>query len=219
MNIITMDAEIWWFVRPDDIRPIKGLTIQTLIKKVQDTFQFASVPTSLPAEGQPLVFKEGSFIHGKNTIPIKFLESYQDGTHIKVESSTDDADIIFHKLTEMRVELGGRRNITPVALYHISTIVADFDNDINSALRGFSTIANLIAENLDVKTSVDVRAIYFAGDQHKQHGLLERVNPTAFRLEKRIDARTNEKRYFCQAHMTTNNHVKVLTALDSMLNG
>jgi hypothetical protein len=220
MNIVTMEGEIWWFFRPDDVRPIKGLTIYALMKKIQETFNFASFPTSLPAEGQPFVFKEGYLIRGENTISIKFLESYLDGTHIKVDSSTDDVDIVFHRLREIAVELGGESNIRPTASYHVSTIVADFDNNINSALKSFSTITSLISENLEVQASVDVKAIYLEGDKHKQQQpLLARLNPTAFRLETRIDARPDENRYFCQAHMTSDAHIKVLSALDSMLSG
>ena len=67
MNLVTIESEIWWIARADDIRPVKGLTIHKFIKALQELLNFASVPVALPAEGQPFVFKEGFLEHDGHT--------------------------------------------------------------------------------------------------------------------------------------------------------
>jgi hypothetical protein len=217
MKIVTMEGEFWWFVRPDDLRPVRGLTIHQIVRKIQETFGFLSVPSSLPEEGRPLVFREGMLKHAEETIPIKFLEAYNDGTHIKVDSSTDDADMVFRKLRELVVELGGRADVIPLLTYHVSTIVAEFDNNINQALKDFGKIADLISNHLDVPASVGLKGLYFQADPQNLPRVSAKINPTGFRVETRIDTALQEKRYFSTANMSTGNHIKVLTALESML--
>jgi hypothetical protein len=217
MKIVTMEGEIWWLVRADDLRPVRGLTMHQVVRKIQETFSFVSVPTSLPEEGQPLVFREGIFTHLGETIPIKLLEVYNDGTHIKVDSSTDDADIVFRKLRELVVELGGRADVVPLLTYHVSTIVAEFDNNIDQSLKNFAKIADLISNHLDVPAPVGLKGLSFQADPQKLPPLSGKINPTNFRVETRIDTTLEERRYFSIANMSTGNHTEVLTAMESML--
>jgi hypothetical protein len=216
MKLVSMEGEIWWFIRPDDLRPIRGLTVHQLVAKIQAAFHFISVPTTLPAEGQPYLFREGMFAHGEQTISIKFLEAYNDGTHVKVDSSTEDADVVFQELRKLIVELGGKSNIVPLLTYHVSTIVAEFSNNIDQSLKNFSRVSDLISTHLDIPTRVGLKGLVFGADRPPLSPLLAKVNPTTFRLETRVDAALEEKRYFSTAHMSTSNHVEVLTALDSM---
>ena len=213
MNIITMDGEFWWFVRPDDLRPVRGLSIHQVVKRIQEAFNFASVPTSLPAEGQPFIFKEGMFRQGSSDISIKFLESYNDGVHIKVKSSTEDADVVFNKLRQVSTELGGRSNITPLLTYHISTIVVELDSGISKAVANFSEIVSMISDHLEISATVDLKAIVFGGHPVNSSPLIQKLNPTNFRLERRVDTSFEENRYFSTANMSTSAHVEVVRSL------
>ena len=219
MNTLTIDGEFWWFVRPDDLRPVRGLSIHQVVKRIQEAFNFASVPTSLPAEGQPFIFKEGVFRQGSGDISIKFLESYNDGVHIKVESSTEDADIVFNKLRQISVELGGRPNITPLLTYHISTIVVELDHGINQAIDNFSKITSLIADHLEISATVGLKGIVFGGEPVDSSPLLQKLNPTNFRLERRVDTSFEENWYFSTANMSTSAHIEVVRSLEALFRG
>jgi hypothetical protein len=216
MKLITMESEIWWLARADDIRPVRGLTIHQLARRIQETFSFVTVPTTLPAEGQPFAYRDGMFQNGSETISVRLFESFNDGVHVKVDSTTDDADIVFNKLRQIAVELGGKEEITPLLSYHVSTIVAEFRASFDSIIKDFSDLAKLISDNLDIHAEVGLRGIHFGADQHNLPLQLGKINPTAFRIENRFDAKFEEKRYFSVANMTTTNHIKVLEALDSV---
>ena len=216
MNLVTIESEIWWIARADDIRPVKGLTIHKFIKALRESFNFASVPVALPAEGQPFVFKEGFLEHDGNSIPIKLLENYIDGTHIKVNSS-DDADIVFQKFREVAIALGVKQNVKPLLTYHVSAVTIELDNSINNYIRHFSNLSNLLSEHLDVRAAVNVQNISLSADPAQLPPLTSKLNPTAFRLETRLGTGPHERRYFSVAHMTTSNHLKVLGAVNTML--
>jgi hypothetical protein len=214
VKIITVESEIWWLVRPDDVRPIKGISIHDIIRKIQETFSFALVPKELPAQDKGLVFREGFLRKDGNTIPIKAVESYQDGVHIIVDSNTDDADLVFKELRIITIELGGKTVDHPILQYHVSTIVCEFENDISGLIRNFDLVSELISSHLDVKAVIGLRGVHFAADPTTIPARVSKINPTNFRLEPRHDATFAERRYFSLANMTTENHIAVLTSLD-----
>jgi hypothetical protein len=51
---------------------------------------------------------------------------------------------------------------------------------------------------------------------HSGSAIFRSQNPSIFRLESRTDTLLSEKRYFSRANMTTESHVKLLSALDKM---
>lgn len=214
MKIIALESEIWWLIRPDDARPLKGISIHDVIRRIQEKFTFASVPKALPAQDKGFVFREGVFRKDGDTIPIKAVKSYLDGTHVIVNSNTDDADTVFKELRQITLDLGGRPVDHPILQYHVSTIVCEFDHDISGLICNFDAISKLISSHLDVKATVGLRGVHFAADPSTIPPRASKINPTNFRLEPRHDAVVGEKRYFSLANMTTENHTAVLNSLD-----
>jgi hypothetical protein len=214
MKPIAMEGEVWWIARPDDIRPVEGLSIHDVFKKIQEIFSFVAFPTTLPLKDQGFVFREGVLRRDTNVITVKFLEIYNDGIHFGVDSSTDDADIVFHELRKMMVEFGAKPVDKPLLHYHVSSVVCEFDNDISEIVSDFRHVTELISSHLDVTATVGLRGIHFAADAATLPTRLAKINPTLFRIEPRYDATFDEKRYFSFANMTTANHMQVLTSLD-----
>jgi hypothetical protein len=214
MKPIAMEGEIWWIARPDDIRPVKGLSIHDVFKKLQEIFSFAAFPMTLPAKDQGYVFREGVLRRDINVIPVKLLEIYNDGIHLGVDSSTDDADIVFHELRKMMAEFGAKPVGEPLLHYHVSSMVCEFDNDISGIISDLRDVTELISSHLDVTATVGLRGIHFAADPATLPARLAKINPTMFRIEPRYDATFDEKRYFSVTNMTTANHIQVLSLLD-----
>jgi hypothetical protein len=215
MNLISTEGDLWWIVRPDDVRPVRGLTIHMLARKLQEKFSFVSIPSTLPAEGQPFSFKEGMLNIHDRLISIKLFDAFNDGVHIKVDSSTEDADLVFKEIRAITVALGGPEVANPLIEYHISTIVANFDSDIQKFLDGAQDILNLISSHLEFPVPVGLKGLHFGADPSGS-AIFRSQNPSIFRLESRIDTLLSEKRYFSRANMTTESHVRLLSALDKM---
>jgi hypothetical protein len=215
MKLVSTEGELWWIMRADDVRPVRGLTTHHIIAKVQEKFQFASLPTMLPSEGKPLVFKEGWYVLDNNPISIKLLEAYSDGVHIKVDSSTDDADFIFSEARAVLLELGAKPVDKPLLKYHVSTIVADFDTNVSKFLKSAELVVKLVSESLELPADVGLRGLFFGADASGPP-VLYNSNPSLFRLETRSDTLIHENRYFSVANMTTEKHTRLLAAIDEM---
>jgi hypothetical protein len=215
MNLLATEGELWWIVRPDEVRPVRGLTIHAVARKLQEKFNFISVPSTLPAEGQPFSYKDGMLNIDERAISVKLFDAYNDGVHIKVDSSTEDADLVFKEIRAITVALGGPEVVNPLIKYHISTIVADFDSDIRKFLAGAEEILNMISSHLEFPAAVGLKGLHFGADPSGS-AIFRSQNPSIFRLESRTDTLLSEKRYFSRANMTTESHVKLLSALDKM---
>jgi hypothetical protein len=214
MKLITMGSEVWWLVRPDDIRPVRGLSIHDVFKKIQETFTFAEFPTALPQKDTGFVFKEGILRRPEYNIVVKVLDVYNDGTHLGVDSSTDDADIVLQELRQIMIALGAKPVEQALLHYHVSTIVCEFENDIGGIISEYSDLSELISSQLDIVAKVGLSGLHFFADPTTLPPRIAKINPTHFGLEQRQDATFAEKRYFSIANMTTNNHIRVLSALD-----
>jgi hypothetical protein len=214
MKPVTMGADVWWLARPDDIRPVKGLSIHDIVTAIQGKFGFAAFPTALPAKDQGLTFREGVFRDKGKLIPIKVFDLFNDGIHIAVDSSTDDADIVFSELRRIFVELGGKEVNTVLLHYHVSTIVCDFDESINWLISDFLHLTSVISSHLEIDAKVGVTGINFAADPSTLPTRIGKINPTHFSLEPRTDYKFEEKRYYSVANMTTSKHIELLTYLD-----
>ena len=215
MKLVSTEAELWWIMRADDVRPVRGLTTHHVIAKVQEKFQFAALPTMLPSEGKPLVFKEGWYALDGNPISIQLLEAYSDGVHIRVDSSTEDADLIFWEARAALLELGAKPVEKPLLTYHVSTIVADFETNVGKFLKSAEIVLRLISESLELRADVGLRGLSFGADASGPP-VLYNANPSLFRLETRSDTLIHENRYFSVANMTTERHTRLLAAIDEM---
>ena len=214
MKLIIVEGEVWWIVRPDDIRPVKGLSIHDVFRKIQEIFTFATFPTTLPPKDQGFTFREGALRRESGTIPVKLLEVYNDGAHLGVDSTTDDADIVFQELRRLMLEFGAKPVEQPLLHYHVSSIVCEFDNDISGIGSDFSSVTELISSHLDIPVTVGLRGVHFSADPTVLPRRLAQVNPSMFKIEQRYDAAFAEKRYFSVANMTTEKHIRVLSSLD-----
>lgn len=214
MKIIALQGEVWWLARPDDIRPVRGLSIHDVLNKLQETFSFASIPTTLPERDQGFVFREGVLRRNDYSITVKNLEMYDDGVHFKVNSSTEDADIVFEELRSMMLAMGAKPVENPLLHYHVSTVICDFDNEIGGIIAEFAELAKSIETRLDFQAPVGLRTLHLAADPLILPQRAWKINPTAFVIEPRKDTLFSEKRYFSIANMTTDKHVEILSSLD-----
>lgn len=214
---VAIDSEIWWLVRPDDIRPVKGLSIHDIVKAIQEAFTFAAFPIALPAEGQGFVFREGVFRTSGTTIAITRLDLFNDGLHLDVSSTTDDAEAVFEKLREIFLKLGAKPIDVPLLQYHVSRIVCELASDAEGLVSEFTQFSEMISTHLDIKAAVGLRSMVFSADAKTLPAHVGRINPTQFLLERRFDAALSERRYYSAANMTTSKHIEVLSWIEDRL--
>jgi hypothetical protein len=214
MNLVAVQGEVWWLARPDDIRPVKGLSIYDVLKRIQEAFSFVSTPTALPERDQGFSFREGVFRRAGGSIAIKNLELYDDGVHLKVDSSTDDADVVFQELRSMMLSVGAKPVDKPLLHYHVSTIICDFVNDISDIIKEFVQLQGNISSRLDFPAQVGLRGLHFQADPSTLPPRAAKINPTMFRIEPRNDTPLVERRFFSIANMVTDRHFEVLAMLD-----
>lgn len=214
MNLVAIQGEVWWLARPDDIRPVKGLSIHDVLKRLQETFSFASTPTALPEKDQGFSFREGVFRRAGDSIVIKNMELYDDGVHLKVDSSTDDADVVFAELRSIMLSMGAKPVDKPLLHYHVSTIICDFVNDISGIIKEFIELQENISARLDFPAQVGLRGLHFQADPSTLPPREAKINPTMFRIEPRNDTPLAERRYFSIANMVTDRHLDILAMID-----
>lgn len=208
MNILTIEAEIWWIGLSDEIRPERGINTREMIQRVATELQFFVVPTAVPAEGG-MVFERGSL----GSINIARLTVYSDGLSVSVPGPTDDAETVMAHCLELFHSLGVRRPITPPLHYPVSRLIADFDYSIDSLLRPSSAL-DLISKNLVIPAKAHLLNFVIAADPLTLPKRAAGINPTLFRIERRDGIEYEKNRYFSTANVPTSAHRAILEQLE-----
>lgn len=216
MKALTFNGELWHFVEIDELRALRRIALIDIVKALMTAFQFAGGPNAIPEKDQGLVFREGVLKTGDSSIAIERLEVFGDGVHVSVGSTTDDADRVFSAIKRLLIEIGGRDDLKTRLSYHVSTIVADFSNNIDGLISSFTEISNFVSSKLDHPTKLRLNSLAFLAnplDNNYSRLAFQNLNPSLFRIEPRANS-ASENRYFSIANMTTENHLKVLQMLD-----
>ncbi len=209
---------------------IKGTTVRAarlskplgylpdLIDAVVEQYKFKEYPTdiskliphgNLNAES-PAIFRHGKLTEDSRSLFIDELQVFQNGTIVSTPSNTTDADFITEKVFRWagkRFELG----FEPIKpLGHASQMEVRFERPLPDLFPPLKEIGIAINESLDPFWEsippYELINLHFGVDQTKA----PRISSEMFKIERRADMPFEQVLYFCEAALTTDNHLTIL---------
>lgn len=207
------EGQAWLIVKADEVRAAAGLPVVPAIERVRTHFQFLSWPTTIPTPNSGYVFQQGAFNNKGKIIAITGLTIYADGIHVHTQSTTEDTDDVLAEVVTLLQDMGMRVPKAIIASYHVSTIVADFSKNINCLLTAFRSISSFIGDR-DYKAPLEVGLLSLYADATKLTKPFDGLNPTLFRIDRRVGVSFEENRYFSLANTTTEKHLEILNYIE-----
>jgi hypothetical protein len=217
MRLLSTDSKLWWLAKPDEIRASSGIPIVQAIKRIVEEFQFAQAPMTLPGPNDGYKFQEGRFVVEARPIAIKEFVIFNDGLSLEIYSDTNDNLRLLERVLEVGAELGLRKPISPPIQILQSLIVVDYPGPIDKLAANFETVSKTINEKIGIPGQHQLRAIEFAVDPASLPRQLVTLNPTVFRIERRINTEYELNRFFSFANTHTENHIYILEKIESLI--
>jgi hypothetical protein len=210
MKIQTIESQVWWIALADEVRPREPIPFSTWTSALKQTFQFIDGP-SFPKAGEGTEFKLGTW---GGTV-IDTLSIYSDGIQVRLQSDTRKAEMVLQEALGLFSSLGWREPISAPTHFWVSQIVADFEKPLEGLFP--PQLIKSLSEASGLNAVSSVAAIHFNADPLTLPPRVAAVNPTQFRIERRIGQIPYEQnRYFCQAHATTEKHIELLEQLERL---
>ena len=215
MKIVTFSAGNLAALFPvEAFAPVSGLNEREMLGAIRERYDFGTAPSmSSRAEIQQtgLVFDLGFFGAENGEVTIHNLSIHNDGVVVRT-NKTEYAEAFFDDLISWLIHEYGCRRV-PTQSRYLSEIVVDFDQPIANALNNSNELTSLIlssvAEYREAKaaalTSFSVEFVSGAAAIPK------------FIIERREGTTVEDKRYFCSAPLTTEQHLRVLQSIERLL--
>jgi hypothetical protein len=140
---------------------------------------------------------------------------------IAVAPSTDTAQAFIEDLLTWGAEKHKFRVSPDIfkRLIYLSQIVVGFNNSIDSLLAHFETITGSFAQMFRLTYNADLPmrcySLAINYDRTKTNGDLDKI--ATFAIERRTNEPYESNRFFCQAPLRTDDHIKLLENIESLL--
>ncbi len=219
MKLIATDqGRILQLMVMEELRPVSGFHVPSLVEAIKARYQFAQFPLNYSQDvTKGVEFKGGLLYEGEETITIEEMGLYNDGIII-ASRNTHYADTILNDLMNWATtNFKLRELITPYRKTYTSLVVVEFDKPIDSAIRSFSAISDLSSEMLkksyNHEVMFNVQNLSFNSDPTT----LPPYTNTQFAIERRLDVSYASNRFYSTAPLTTDMHLDWLAAVESLL--
>ena len=205
----------------EDWRPQK-LGAQDLIRLIQERYTFVYAPNhSLPWEEVQkggLKFQLGKITIENRSIPIQDMTFWNDGIVINA-SNTKDAEEVLENLFILAHETLGVRDLknTGRRLF-LSNLVVEFDQSINSIISKYSDFSETLNKFMEATYSVElpmqVRSVSFHYDELT---IPPWIKVAPFSIDRRLTYKYSDNRFFCEAPLRSEDHLKALELFENIL--
>jgi hypothetical protein len=189
---------------------------------VTEHFGFQEYPidfSKLLAHGTADPESPANFRHGRVEIDgkqllIDELQIYQNGSIVSTPGNTLDSDLITDYLYRWSSERFQLNFQIIGAGSHFSQLEIEFDRSLADLFSALKEIGSDINKGLDSSweniPTYQLVNVQFGLDPTKT----PQVNPGTFRIEARANMQLETKLYFCEAAMTTANHMSILSKFE-----
>lgn len=196
--------------------PHGNVSVNKLVSLIANRFSFMSAPSKLQdfENDKGVVFKKGYF----NGESIEELAIYNDGIKIDARSSTENAQaIILESLEWLKQEAGiyYAGGMIPRWAF-LSQIVVRSEMNFNAIHPAFTALSERVEQVVNSRTGENF-AYRFNGISVDFQKLNGDYPIAAFTLERRVKTPDEEKLYFSQAPMQTNQHFETLVEFERNL--
>ena len=113
--------------------------------------------------------------------------------------------------------MGLREPQTPPNMVLQSMIVVDYEGSIDKLAGHFDVVSGLLDEKISIEGHHQLRAIEFAIDPATLPRRIAHLNPTVFRLERRLNTEYSSNRFYSFANTFTENHLSILEKLEDLI--
>jgi hypothetical protein len=216
--IATEGGRVLDLVPIEELRPSSGLYLPDFIQRVNERYGFASVPPSvIEASKAGVKFEHGRFVMDGVVEVIKELSVYSDGLICDC-FTTRAADLILDDFFGWSTETFKlRHRQTPQRRTYTSTVVIEFENVVEPALGKFTQLGNMLSKFLKAaygwNYEYNLQRLTFAVDPMA----IPHLRSTQFYIERKLGTPYSENRYYSIAPMQTEEHLRLLGAIESEL--
>lgn len=197
----------------DEVKPLNGYRVQTLIEAVAARYKFAKIPTVEETNASGAKFGGGSF--ASKNITITELGLFNDAIHVTT-TDTADSEVVRLDLFEWLVKQFHFREPTtkPKRAYQ-SDLIVEFENPPGEAFNLFEPLMQFIQKEV-ASHNGDKREIEFSRLDLGSDPMVSGAN-AQFIVERRAGVFWKSNRFFCKAYMPTAAHIKALGLMDKLL--
>jgi hypothetical protein len=212
-NAITTIAAPW-----DEVRPLTGASFSATVQFVKERYNFQVTGQSSISQQIGMTtpsFQSGQFNSGDQFVPVNQLEFQPQAIVISCATTDqttkfyDDLFAFLQKTLEYRIPPKERKR------QHITSIIVDFGASLNPLFDKWKNFQSTLNDLVGAGPEITPFGVRF--------GAVTPDNlPTAERhyvLERRGITPQGENWFFSQAPLDTDAHVKLLSTLESALNG
>jgi hypothetical protein len=221
MNLISIsEGKCGVLIRFSDIAPLSGLYLPDLTNAIVHRYAFTSSPDFSPVvlEKKGVEFLRGKFCDSNGVEHnIQSLNLYNDGV-VASCFSTEAAALLIDDLFSWASESFDFR-IPEQAfnkLYLLSTIIVQFEAEIVSAFSKLDSLlkgaAQALVATYDLDMPLSVSSLSFDFDHSAVGGVLASLSP--FVIERQINEPHSSNRFFCQAPIHTQEHIRLLKSFE-----
>jgi hypothetical protein len=193
-----------------------------VIAAVAEHYRFVEFPTELSkiiphgdtqAES-PAVFRHGKvYIEGRPLV-IDELQIFQNGTIASTPGNTTDSDLITEEVFRWASE-HFQLEFKPIRpLTHLSQLEIQFERPLPDLLSPLKEIGAAINKAIDpfweAMPPYELINLHFGMDPTRA----PKINSGMFKIERRAEMPFEQGIYFCEAQMSTDNHLNVLTRFE-----
>jgi hypothetical protein len=204
---------------PEEGRPLRGLHPPDVFKAITERYSFEYSPDlHLPwdeVQKNGIRFKLGKFSLEGKTVAISELTFYNDGIVISA-FTTEDAEAISKDLLSWAKETLGFRDFIklPRQLY-LSHIVVKFAHSPNKLLKSFEQFSTILSELYEkrYKNKVPFELVSLNIGYDKLN-VPQWFAPATFSIERRVGKQFEDDTFFCEAGLSTTDHIQALEALE-----
>lgn len=198
----------------DEIGPIGGFHIEDLVAAVSERYGFVRRPDMKEAIQTGPKFGFGKLEAKGRQINIKELGFYTDGIIVDTPN-TDDSSLVVDDVFEwLKNTFRFRDPETKIVRRYISHVVVDFDQPIDSALKGFETIRRVLSDAYKVAYGTAVTYDLFRIALTVDPQTLPQSAVTEFVIERRVNVPYSKNRFFSIAPLSTHAHLAFLEAIE-----
>jgi len=219
MKIISTEAgQVLQLFVMDEIRPLSGLYLPTLLAALGERYGFVTKPANLGDDlAKGVKFQTGHHVTDGRDISINEITFFNDGV-IVIALNTDDAEIVLDDFWAWATQTFKlREDQTKRPRTYVSSVVVEFGSSIDAAIKGFETASKKVSDAINVtygrKVDTSIFRLSFAADPTT-------VPPhfnTQFTIERRLGIPFSKNRYFSSAPLKTKAHLGILKELENIL--
>jgi len=225
MKIVNYERGVTTLLVPmEEMRPANPPDITTAINAIKAHYGFGWAPdlnrTYDEVQKGPHTFSGGKLERDGKVISITKLQFFNDGI-VVTSHSTENADAIIEDLIEWGTKTFGYRPFQTVPTrLHNSAIAIDMDFDLDHILGPHDELSRLFAEYL---TPARPKAPVWKAATLRFTGIASPKEApdmnNVFLIERRVDVPHEKNRYFSDAPLPTQAHVRFLEALEKIVAG